>query len=126
MPYDPRALSTYDHTALYDPPPYTPYASRAPRTPQNATQNQTESTENLPPPRTPRIAVAQAELDDTVAVMRANLAALAARGERIEDIESRTGTSHLSPPHFNPLTQAQKALLCPHADSVAPPIACTR
>lgn len=42
-----------------------------------------------------RMSVVQAEIDETVAIMRGNLQSLAERGERLESLESRTGTSLL-------------------------------
>jgi vesicle-associated membrane protein 4 len=43
------------------------------------------------PSRSPRVASVQAQIDDTVEVMRENIAKVAERQERLDSLEARTG-----------------------------------
>lgn len=125
----------YNPNSSYDPPPYVPYVlpthvapttsntrARPPPPIVIITSDPSAMSATAPPTgslgrtlRTPRsAAVVQADIDETVSVMRANIAMMTQRGESLEDLESRTGTLSClflsSPPP--PLESRPHLLVC--------------
>lgn len=80
------SLAKIDHFHPLRSEPYDPYVPRSGSTPNPAGPSQGN----------PKTAAIQAQIDDTVGIMRENITKVAERGERLDSLQDKTGEFSLA------------------------------